>query len=304
MTRKPRDVLDAFLYEVLQASSMVLFLVSSIATSRRKQFVQPGVTHPLELTGLPDLCISPCITNVQDDDLYGHGGVAAQMAYRGWVVALYNQLWEPRYRKALKDSLGEQAIHPQMDALGDLRLIRNDLLHKHGTARAKNCGRCSVLKWFKAGERMVFGTRHVFDFLNQMGILSLNTIFTDGIGSCAFNVYRDRNELLACSPRPRLVSVRTHEDGNQCDHPYKGITVVFGNGLFANLSIQIEQQRRWIALGNARIAGDGRLLRFEDGTILDSDVLYGFAVDAREPRRLGDGRPRMPVSGPLIRIGR
>ena len=73
MTRKPRDVLDAFLYEVLQASSMVLFLVSSIATSRRKQFVQPGVTRPLELTGLPDLCISPCITNVQDDDLYGHG---------------------------------------------------------------------------------------------------------------------------------------------------------------------------------------------------------------------------------------
>ena len=32
--------MSALLYEVLQASSMVLFLVSSIAASRRKQLVQ------------------------------------------------------------------------------------------------------------------------------------------------------------------------------------------------------------------------------------------------------------------------
>ncbi len=268
MTRQFRDVLDSFLYEVLQASSMVLFLVSSIAASRRKQFVQLGVTHPLELTGLPDLCISPCITNVRDDDLYGHDGVAAQMAYKGWVVALYDQLWETRqqrtrHRNALKGSLGEKAIRPQMDALGDLRHIRNDLLHNDGTARARHCGKCSTLEWFKAGERMIFGTRHVLDFLNQIGILSLNTGFTDGMGSCEFRVFRGRKELLAWSPTPRLVSIRTLPDGKEADPPYKPVTVVFDNGLFANVAIPLEDQRRWGALGNARITGDGRLLCFE-----------------------------------------
>ena len=305
MTRQFRDALDSFLYEVLQASSMVLFLVSSIAASRRKQFVQLGVTHPLELTGLPNLCISPCITNVHDDDLYGHDGVAAQMAYKGWVVALYDQLWETRYRNALKDSLGEKAIRPEMDALGDLRHIRNDLLHNDGTARARHCGQCSTLKWFKAGERMIFGTRHVLDFLNQIGILSLNTPgFTDGMGSCAFGVFRDRKELLAWSPTPSLVSIRTLPDGKEADPPYKPVTVVFDNGLFANVAIPLEDQRRWGALGNARITGDGRLLCFEDGSIIDSNMLYRSVADGREPRGPDDGRPRLPVTGSLLRIAR
>ena len=302
MTRQFRDALDSFLYEVLQASSMVLFLVSSIAASRRKQFVQLGVTHPLELTGLPNLCISPCITNVHDDDLYGHDGVAAQMAYKGWVVALYDQIWETRHRNALKDSLGEKAIRPEMDALGDLRHIRNDLLHNDGTARARHCGQCSTLKWFKAGERMIFGTRHVLDFLNQIGILSPNTVFTDGMGSCTFRVFRDRRELLAWSPTPSLVSIRTHSVGKEADPPCKPVTVVFDNGLFANVAIELEDQRRWGALGNARITGDGRLLCFEDGTIIDSNMLYRSAADAREPRGPDDGRPRLPFTGSVLRI--
>lgn len=303
MTRQARNLLNSFLYEILQASTMVLFLVSSIAASRRKQFVTMGVAHPLALPGLPHLCISPCITNVHDDDLYGHDGAAAQMAYRGWIVELYHQIWETRYRKSLKEALGEKAIHPQMDALGDLRLVRNDLLHKHGTAREENCGKCSVLNWFRPGERMVFGTRHVFDFLNQMGILSLNTVFTDGMGSCTFDVDRERAKLLASSPGPRLVSVRTHADGKEHDPAYKGVTVVFDNGLFANLAIQLEEPRRWVALGDGRIDGDGRVLRFEDGTTLDSEALYKRAVAGREPPRPGDGRPpRLPVRGPPIQF--
>ena len=151
---------------------------------------------------------------------------------------------------------------------------------------------------------MVFGTRHVFDFLNQIGILSLNTVFTDGMGACMFNVYRDRKELMAWSPKPQLVSVRMLDDGKEHDPPYKGVTVVFDNGLFGNLAFELEHQPRWAALGNAQIVAEGRLLRFEDGTTFDSDMLYRFAVEAREPRRPGDGRPRMPVTGPLMRIAR
>ncbi len=164
-TRRPARVMAALLHEVLQASSMLLFLLSGIATSRRRQYVQPGVARPLDLPGLPDLCISPSIVNVPDDDLYGAGGAAAQMAYKGWIAELYG-LWEHRYRPELQASLGEDAIPPEMDALGDLREIRNDLLHS-GTASAARCQKCSTLKWFKPGERMVFDTTHVLDFLNH-----------------------------------------------------------------------------------------------------------------------------------------
>ena len=103
-TRRPRFVLASLLYEVLQASSMLLFLLSSIATSRRRQYVQPGVAHPIDLPGLPDLCISPSIINVPDDDLYGPCGAAAQMGYKGWIAETYG-LWENRCRNELKDAL-------------------------------------------------------------------------------------------------------------------------------------------------------------------------------------------------------
>ena len=300
-TRRPGSVLASLLYEVLQASSMLLFVLSSIATRRRRQYVQPGVARPVDLPGLPNLCISPSIINVPDDDLYGPGGAAAQMAYKGWIAELYG-LWEHRYRPELQASHGEDAIPPEMDALGDLREIRNDLLHS-GTASAARCQKCSTLKWFNPGERMVFDTTHVLDFLNQIGVLSVRFAHDDS-GSCSLETYRDRNELLSWSPPPRLVSVRTHNDGKEADPPYKAVTVVFDNGVFANVPLQLDEQRRWTALGDAQISRDGRLLLFQDGTTLDSDRLYRSAVIAQEPRRPNDGRPRLPVAGPAIRFRR
>ena len=88
------------------------------------------------------------------------------MAYKGWIAETYG-LWENRWRNELKDVLNRAEVRPEMEAFGDLRRIRNDLLH-NGTASVKECGQCSILKWFKPGERIVFDTRHVLDFLNQM----------------------------------------------------------------------------------------------------------------------------------------
>ena len=221
--------------------------------SRRRQYVQPGVAHPIDLPGLPDLCISPSIINVPDDDLYGPCGAAAQMAYKGWIAETYG-LWENRWRNELRDALNRAEVRPEIEAFGDLRRIRNDLLH-NGTASVKACGKCSILKWFDPGERIVFDTRHVLDFLNQIGVLSLRFAHGDS-GSCSLKTYRDRNELLSWSPTPRLVSVRTHNDGKEADPPYKPVTVVFDNGVFANVPFQLDEQRRWTALGYAQIRKD------------------------------------------------
>ena len=36
-------------------------------------------------------------------------------------------------------------------------------------ASEEETGKCKVLRWFKPGEPMILGMRHVFDFLNQLG---------------------------------------------------------------------------------------------------------------------------------------
>lgn len=297
--RQPAHVLGSLLYEVCEATTMLLFVLSSIATSRQRQYTQPGVAQPLELPGLPELCIFPCIINVPDEDLYGPSGAAAQMAYKGWVAEVFG-LWENRLRNELKDLHRKGAIRPEMQAFGDLRHIRNDLLH-NGTASAGESGRCSILDWFAPGESIVFGTRHVLDFLNQTGALSLSVVHDVRSRSCTFDAHLDRDRLLNWAPRPRLVSVRTHDDGRVADPPYKGVTVVFDNGLFSNVPFRLESERRWLALGHAAITGDGHLV-FADGTVFPSERLYSSAVEGQKPRKTGDGRPRLPVSGPWIRI--
>lgn len=280
---------------------MLLFVLSSIATSRQRQYIQPGVSRPLELPGLPGLCVCPCIINVPDDDLYGRRGAAAQMAYKGWVAEVYG-LWENRLRNELKDIHGEGAIRPEMQVFGDLRHIRNDLLH-NGTASPEESGRCSILDWFEPGERIVLGTRHVLDFLNQTGVLSLRLAHDYRSRACTFDAHQDEDKLLGWTPTPRLVSVRTHDDGMKADPPYKGVTLVFDNGLFANLPFQLKSELQWRALGNAAIKKDGHLV-FADGTVFPSERLYSLAVEGNKPAKPGDGRPRLPIAGPWIRIRR
>ena len=298
----PARVLNALLYDVLQAAVMLLFLLSSAATNRRKHQVAPGVAHPIPLPSL-SLCLSPSIVMVPDDDLYGPNGAAAQMAYTGWIAETY-ALWENRNRNELQASFAaDDAIRPELDAFGDLRHIRNDLLHNNGIASAEQAQKCVVLKWFRQGDRMVLGTRHVLDFLNQTGVLSLPIALNAASHSCVLSVFLDKDSLLQWSPEPRLISVRTHGADNPETDLYKAVTVVFDNGLFSNVPFEVDDTRRRAVLGDASIRSDGSALVFADGTTVASRGIYEAVVAGNcDPH--GDGRPRLPVTGPPIRFRR
>ncbi len=299
---RPARVLDGLFYDVLQAAVMLLFLLSSASTNRRKHQVTPGVAHPIPLPGL-SLCLLPAIILVPDDALYGPNGAAAQMAYTGWITETY-ALWENRNRNELQASFSaDDAIRPEMDAFGDLRHIRNDLLHNNGIASEEQMRKCVVLKWFRPDERMVLGTRHVLDFLNQTGVLSLHSAHNTVSHSCVFSVLSDRDALLQWRPEPKLVSVRTHGADNPETDLYKAVTVVFDNGLFSNVPFQVDDTRRRAVLGDASICSDGSALVFADGTTFASQIIYETAVAGHcDPG--GDGRPRFPVTGPPIRFRR
>ena len=293
----------SLLFEVLQATAMLLFTLSSIASNRRKPLDEKtGSATAIALPGLPELlCLEIGIIRVPDEDLYGPGGTAAQMAYTGWIAGVY-ALWEHRYRKHLKESLAEDAILPEMDAFGDLMHVRNDLLHHNGVASADHCGRCTVLKWFAPGDRMMFETRHLFDFLNQIGALPLGSAHDPDGRACVFRAWPpDVGEFLSRTTRPRIVSVRTHHAGWDADPPYKGVTVVFDDGLFTSCGFTLERPGQWKELGEASIDSLGNLV-FADGTVQDSRWLYRDAATALKSNKGPEGGP--PIPGRWMRFRR
>ena len=157
--------------------------------------------------------------------------------------------------------------------------IRNDLLHNNGIASAEQARKCVVLKWFRPDERMVLGTRHVLDCLNQTGVLSLHLAYNGAGHSCVLSVLPDRDALLQWRPEPKLVSVRTHGADNPETDLVKAVTVVFDNGLFSsNIPFRMDDSRRRAALGDATIRSDGSALVFADGTTVASRRIYEAAV--------------------------
>ena len=313
--RKESNILTHSLqYEVLQATTMLLYLLSSAACHRHKQQTPHGGAYCISLPGLPGLCFSPCIIKAPDEYLYGPQGAASQLVYKGWVQEVFG-LWENRFRNELAEmySRGSKPFRPQMDAFGDLRHIRNDLFHSgRGVATSDHTGKCKMLHWFSPGEDIILGLKHVFDFLNQAGFLLLTRDhrgtgpwkfygpFNSAGYSFQYNIWHSQDKLINWQPKPRLVSVRTHQD-NPGPTRFKGITVVFNNGLIGQIPIGPLDAARQTQLGEGRIDPHGNL-RFRDGTVFDSWSLYLDTVRGWcEPWSEGDG-PDDPVAGPWMRI--
>ena len=93
---------SSFYFEVLQATTMLFYLLSGIETNRPRDSVPiPGSGRFLSLPGLPGLCISPAISGRSDNDLYGRSGAAARIAFKGWLLEVWD-IWEYNYRMTLR----------------------------------------------------------------------------------------------------------------------------------------------------------------------------------------------------------
>lgn len=182
-------------------------------------------TYP-RLRGFPSLTGEPLFMRSAP------GGPMEQLAFKGWISEVYDD-WESRYRTQLKHETRylPGAIRPRQPVLGDLRHIRNNLLH-NGIARRGEAADCEILKWFVEGERMQLGMRHVFDFLNQMGWLHEAPAGNlEGGGKVSF--WHTLREGAIESPVPALISVRPLLYPEQ-EHPSDrfGASVAFENGVF------------------------------------------------------------------------
>ena len=85
---------------------------------------------------------------------------------------------ENEYRNHLRDAMAgvPGALRPRQQVIGDLRYIRNNLIHQ-GIAKKSEAGDCKILRWFERAERMQMRLGHVLDFLNQMDVCTNPTPF-------------------------------------------------------------------------------------------------------------------------------
>ena len=242
----------------------------------------------------------------------GSDGRLAQLAYRGWV-AMVAGTWE-RYRKR-PPSGGKESGLPmgmQTGVFGDLQKIRIDVL-KNGAVAAKGAeGRCKVLKWFAAGEPMVFKLDHVLEFLNLIGLLPTeNLVFTDDDGKARVTLAWHPKENQAPppwrNPPYRVVSAspfidRIEDAGSESDHGLF-VRLAFADGLTytilaersENLNALAEKKR---AIEAAPAGGPFGLPRHPD---LHGDVRAAYAHAKAGLSQGSDYRPARCV-GPAMQF--
>jgi len=98
-------------------------------------------------------------------ELTRKGGEAELLLGRQWLVSIY-QDWDEDVRPRLAQAHGVTLREVVVPALGDLRLIRHDIIHHHGLARDGHGGKCQVLKWFESDEEIDIRSEHFLDLRN------------------------------------------------------------------------------------------------------------------------------------------
>ena len=230
-------------------------------------------------------------------------GPMEEAAFRSWVVEVY-RLWETRHRVAHERAAHPDvpdAIRPEVDPLGDLRRIRNDMLHK-GVATKANAANCKVLRWFKEEERVQVRLRHVLDFLNQMGWLTETPVsISDGLTGqvICWHIGREGWDGNV----PPLVSVRPMLDADTKDLTFRyGASVVFGDGVFGCISFApgtetpAETEKRSRLWPTMRVSGNGSLVLPGFDKEVSAGTLYR--------RLLKSERTARPTWGPAMRFRR
>ena len=99
--------------------------------------------------------------------LLGPGGRVSLSLGHLWVVGVYSA-WEDGYRERLAKATGVEKKEIAWSLVGDLRHLRNDIIHHHGIASEKHSGKCVVLQWTTIGQPITIHREMIFDFTDMM----------------------------------------------------------------------------------------------------------------------------------------
>ena len=246
----------AFLYDVDRATASLMYLLHGMESVRNSELAPYNNISPTHQQFAPSFPKLPYVGEPLSmsgpgfdlNEVLRREGEAEQLAFKGWVEQVYNHIWEGKYRNELKTALeGVDIIRPEGDPIGDFGHIRNDLIHKHGVASEEESGKCTVLKWFKPGEEIVLGMRHVFDFLNHMGFMTRMPGFRSGGGKHNIEIDLAPDLPWVMADRLRMVQVLGNLLTNAARHsPESSIIRVTAVGKGVHVAVSVSDEGRGI----------------------------------------------------------
>lgn len=81
-----------------------------------------------------------------------------------WIVYMFTA-WEHEFRARLAAAHGCSPNDLKYPLLGDLRRLRNDVVHHHGVATPGETGKCELLVWFTPGDVIQLRGEHFAEFV-------------------------------------------------------------------------------------------------------------------------------------------
>ena len=106
------------------------------------------------------------------------GGVFENYQAKSLIVMLFH-LWDERYRPEIADALGVQQQQVECDLLGDVRLVRNIIIHKKSVVPDGFSDQVSFLAqiWdFHPGELRI-SSQMIHSFMEQLNAAKLRIVF-------------------------------------------------------------------------------------------------------------------------------
>jgi hypothetical protein len=128
----------------------------------RRVWIYSG--EPDDSVGKPYL--SWLVTDLINEKLGRDGTFSTQLS-NAWITGLFSA-WESRFRAAITKLL-KLSSAVECDEMGDLRRMRNDILHGRGIASREHTGQCVSLRWFDIGDPIRVTSDHIYEFHKKIG---------------------------------------------------------------------------------------------------------------------------------------
>lgn len=180
---KAKELLNEFgsivnsIYGVYLDSTRGFYLLSKALIDEQKQAIQLLKKTNPELANLehldkqksyygrgdpnkPDSVFVQVSTQAEQKARNEDGGANYKFNANMCLVSLY-QYWEDEYRGKIEQALGLEKNSVQADIMGDIRWLRESIIHNKAIT-SKKIRKCKVLKWFKKGDE-IFIDKNMFE---------------------------------------------------------------------------------------------------------------------------------------------
>jgi hypothetical protein len=158
---------DEFLSDAIAAFSFARLGLRSVAETTAGLTTMSSNPDPMHYIGVGDPTDPESFWAWRRSELLwqvAQDGPAETRLGHQWIAYVYAG-WQEAFRPRLAACHGCAKADLRYPVLGDLRHLRNDVIHHRGVATAHNTGKCTVLAhWFAEGEVIRLRDEHFVEF--------------------------------------------------------------------------------------------------------------------------------------------